>query len=98
MTDRSDAAATPAADGTEVELSFAVLSFGDPVIEAVFVNVNEPVVVSDGAEPTCAAAAVLTRAARVPRLQVTVAVPVQEPCDADDDTKLVPAGIVSDTV
>ena len=98
VTVTSEVAATPACVVDAVELSFPVLSFGVPVMFAVFVNVNVPVVVFAGTETTIVTVAELAPAASVPRLQVTVAVPVQLPCDAEEDTNVVPAGSVSDTV
>src|SRR5215470_15907399 len=94
----SDVAATPACVMVAVELSLPVLSFGVPVIEAVFVNVLVLVVVLAGTETTIVTVADDVPAARVPRLQVTVAVPVQVPWEAVEDTNVVPAGSVSDTV
>jgi len=96
--DTSDVAATPACVVDADALSFPVLSFGVPVIEAVFVNVNVPVVVFAGTETTIETVAELVPAASVPRLQVTVAVPAQVPCEAVADTNVVPAGSVSDTI
>src|SRR5262249_58917394 len=96
--DRSDVAATPACVVDAVALSLPVLSFGVPVIEAVFVNVNVPVVVFAGTETTIDTVADVFPAASVPRLQLTVAVPVHVPCEAVEDTNVVPAGNVSLTV
>ena len=96
--DTSEVAATPACVVDAVELSFPALSSGEPVIVAVFVKVSVPVVVFAGTETTIVTVAELAPAASVPRLQVTVAVPVQLPCDAEEDTNVVPAGSVSDTV
>src|SRR5215831_18078021 len=87
--------ATPACVVVAVALSLPVLSFGVPVIEAVFVNVSVAVVVFAGTETTIETVAELVPAARVPRLQVTVAVPVQVPCEAVEETNVVPAGSVS---
>ena len=98
VTDTSDVAATPACVVLAVELSLPVLSFGVPVIDAVFVNVNVDVVLFAGTETTIETVAELLPAASVPRLQVTVAVPVHVPCDALEDTNVVPAGIGSVTV
>src|SRR5215813_14202170 len=86
LTDRSEVAATPACVVTAVELSLPVLSFGVPVIDAVLLNVNVDVVVLAGTETTIVTVAELAPAASVPRLQVTVVVPVQLPCDAVEDT------------
>src|SRR5262245_58051842 len=94
----SDVAATPACVVDAVELSLPVLSLGVPVIDAVFVNVNVPVVVLAGTETTIETVADVLPAASVPRLHVTVAVPVQVPCDAVEDTNVTPAGSVSVTV
>src|SRR5215468_8328877 len=94
----SEAAATPACVVVAVELSLPVLSFGVPVIEAVFVNVNVPVVVFAGTETTIVTVADDAPAASVPRPQVTVAVPAHVPCKAVEDTNVVPGGSVSDTV
>src|SRR5215831_18121025 len=96
--DTSEVAATPACVVVAVALSLPVLSFGVPVIEAVFVNVSVAVVVFAGTETTIETVAELVPAARVPRLQVTVAVPVQVPCEAVEETNVVPAGIGSVTV
>ena len=98
VTDTSEVAATPACVVDADALSFPVLSFGVPVIEAVFVNVNVPVVVFAGTETTIETVADVFPAANVPRLQVTVAVPVHVPCDGVADTNVTPAGNVSDTV
>ena len=97
VTVTSEVAATPACVVDAVELSFPVLSFGVPVMFAVFVNVNVPVVVFAGTETTIVTVAEPVPL-NVPSAQTTVAVPEQLPCDADDDTKLVPAGSVSETV
>src|SRR5215470_19033249 len=94
----SEVGATPACVVVAVELSLPVLSFGDPVIEAVLLNVNVPVVVLAGTETTIVTVAEDVPAASVPRLQVTVAVPLQVPCEAVADTNVVPAGSVSDTI
>src|SRR5215467_4736337 len=94
----SEVAATPAWVVVAVELSLPVLSFGVPVIEAVLLNVLVLVVVLAGTETTIVTVAELLPAARVPRLQVTVAVPVQVPCEAVEDTNVTPAGSVSVTV
>ena len=66
--------------------------------EAVFVNVIVLVVVLAGTETTIETVAELFPAASVPRLQLTVVVPVQVPCDAVADTNVTPAGSVSVTV
>src|SRR5215470_14144827 len=97
-TDTSEVAATPACVVVAVELSLPVLSFGVPVIEAVLLNVNVPVVVLAGTDTTIVTVAELLPAARVPRLQVTVAVPEHVPCDAVEETNVVRAGSVSLTV
>ena len=96
--DTSEVAATPACVVDAEALSLPVLSFGVPVIEAVFVNVNVPVVVFAGTETTIETVAELVPAASVPRLQVTVAVPAHVPCDGVEDTNVTPAGSVSVTV
>src|SRR5215831_1447780 len=92
---RSEVAATPACVVDAVAESFAALSSPVAVIEAVFVNVSVAVVVFAGTETTIETVAELVPAARVPRLQVTVAVPVHDPCEAVEDTNVVPAGSVS---
>src|SRR5262245_33074418 len=97
-TDTSEVAATPAWVVVAVELSLPVLSLGVPVIDAVLVNVSVPVVLLAGTETTIVTVAELAPAARLPRLQVTAAVPVHVPCTALDHTNVVPAGSVSDTV
>ena len=94
----SEVAATPACVVDAVELSLPVLSSGVPVIVAVFVNVSVPVVVFAGTETTIDTVAELAPAARVPRLQLTVVVPVHDPCEAVEETNVVPAGSVSLTV
>src|SRR5262245_64092593 len=88
----------PACVVVAVELSLPVLSFGVPVIDAVLVNVSVPVVVLAGTDTTMVTVAELLPAASVPRLQLTVLVPVQVPCDAEEDTNVTPAGSVSLTV
>ena len=98
LTDTSDVGATPAWVVVAVELSLPVLSFGDPVIEAVFVNVFVLVVVFAGTDTVIETVAELFPAAKVPRLQLTVVVPVHVPCDAEEDTNVVPVGSVSVTV
>src|SRR5262245_26748791 len=94
----SEAAATPAWVVEAEALSLPVLSFGVPVIEAVFVKVGVPVGVFAGTETTIETVAELFPAANVPRLQVTVAVSVPARRSADLETKLTPAGSVSVTV
>src|SRR5215470_1726412 len=98
VTVTSEVAATPACVVVAVELSLPVLSFGVPVIVAVLVKVSVPVVVFAGTETTIDTVADVFPAPSVPRLQVTVAVPVHVPCDGVADTKVTPAGNVSDTV
>src|SRR5262245_21861615 len=98
VTDTSEVAATPAWVVEAVALSFPVSSFGVPVIDAVFVNVNVPVVVFAGTETTIVTVAEVLPAASVPRLHVTVAVPVQVPCVAVEDTNVAPPGSGSVTV
>ena len=88
----------PACVVDAVELSLPALSSGVPVIEAVFVNVIVLGLVFAGTETTIVTVAELAPAANVPRLQVTVAVPEHVPCDADDETNVVPVGSVSVTV
>src|SRR5262245_51047994 len=97
-TDTSEVAATPAWVVVALELSLAELSLGVAVIEAVLLNVSVPVVVLAGTETTIVTVADDEPAARVPRLQLTVAVPVQLPCEAVEDTNVTPAGSVSVTV
>src|SRR5262245_15635265 len=94
----SEVAATPACVVVAVELLLPALSSGVPVIDAVFETVLVLVVVLAGTETTIDTVAEVFPAARVPRLQVTVAVPVHVPCDAVDETKVTPAGSVSVTV
>src|SRR5262245_10577079 len=95
---RAEDDATPACVVDAEALSLPVLSFGVPVIEAVFVNVNVRGVMSAGTETTIETVAELVPAASVPRLQVTVAVPVHVPGDGVADTIVRPAGSVSVTV
>ena len=98
VTVTSEVAATPACDVDAVELSFPVLLSGVPVIVAVFVHVTVLVVLFAGTETTIVTVAELAPAPSVPKLQVTVAEPVQLPCDEVEDTNVVPAGIGSVTV
>src|SRR5262245_41878850 len=97
--DTSEVAATPACVVEAVALLFPALSSGVPVIDAVLVNVNVPVVVFAGTETTMDTVAEEAPAASVPRLQVTVPdACVQVPCDGVADTNVTPAGSVSVTV
>src|SRR5262249_48943950 len=91
----SEVAATPAWVVVAVELSLRVLSFGVRVIEAVFVNVNVPVVVLAGTETTIVTVADDVPAASVPTRRASDLVPVQVPWEAVEDTNVVPAGSVS---
>ena len=94
VTVTSEVAATPACVVDAVELSFPVLSFGVPVMFAVFVNVNVPVVVFAGTETTIVTVAEVAPAARLPTLQLIVVVPAQED-DEEPGTNVVPAGSTS---
>ena len=96
--DRSEVAAAAACVVDAVAESLVVLSFGVPDSVAVFVNVFGLVVVFAGTEATIVTVAELLPAASVPRLQVTVVVPEQLPCDEVADTNVVPLGSVSVTV
>src|SRR5262245_10276902 len=97
--DTSEVAATPACVVVAVAESFPVLSLGVPVIDAVFVNVNVPVVLLAGTETTIETVAELFPAASVPRLHVTVPdACVHVPCDGVAETNVTPAGNVSVTV
>ena len=98
MIDRSEVAVRPGCVVVAVELSLPVLSFGVPVIEAVFVNVFVLVVVFAGTDTVIETVAELAPAASAPRLQLTVVVPEHVPCDAEEDTNVVPVGSVSVTV
>src|SRR5262245_65995508 len=62
-------------------LSFPVLSFGVPVIEAVFVNVNVPRSEERRVGKESRSVGDAFHDAKVRRLQVTVAVRVHGPCD-----------------
>src|SRR5262245_45979030 len=95
--DTSELAATPGCVVVVVALSLPASSLGVPVIAAAFVNVSVPVTAFARTETTIVIVAVLAPAVSVPRLQVTVAVPVQVPCDGVEDTNVVPAGSVSVT-
>ena len=97
LTDTSEVAAAPGWVVIAVELSLPLSSFGVPVTEAVLLNVLGLVEVFAGTATTIDTVAELLPAAKLPRLQVTVAVPVHVPCDAVADTNVTPAGNVSDT-
>ena len=96
--DRSDVAFPAACTVSADALSFVVLSSGVPETTAVLWNVIELVVWFAGTETTIVTVAEVDPAPNVPRLQVTVAVPAHDPCDAVEDTNVVPAGSVSLTV
>src|SRR5262245_65831896 len=96
-TDTSELAATPGCVVVVVALSLPASSLGVPVIAAVFVNEIGRAAGREGVETTMVIVAVLAQAVSVPRLQVTVAVPRQVPCDGVEDTNVVPAGSVSVT-
>src|SRR5262245_2066795 len=96
--DTSEVAATPGCVVVAVALSFAVLSLGVPATVAVLVKVRGLVVVLAGTDTTIVTVAELAPAASVPRLQVTVVVPVQLPCDGVAETSVTPAGSGSVTV
>src|SRR5262245_54254050 len=94
----SEVAATPACVVVAVALLFPALSSGVPATVAVLVNVRLLVVLLAGTETTIETVAELLPAASVPRLQVTVVVPEQVPCDGVADTSVTPAGSGSLTV
>ena len=96
--DKSDVAAAADCVVDAVALSLVVLSSGVPDTVAVFVNVIGLVVVFAGTETTIVTVAEVAPAASVPRLQVTVVVPAQVPCEGVADTNVVPVGSVSVTV
>src|SRR6266550_7446921 len=78
-----------------VALLLAVFgSVGAPDTVAVFVSVDEALLVTKTTMVTVADAAALI----APSEHVTVVVPEHVPCDAVADTRAVPAGSVSDTV
>src|SRR5215813_4484896 len=94
LMETSEVAAAPGWVVVAVELSLPLSSFGVPVTEAVLLNVLGLVPVLAGTETTIETVAELFPAARVPRLHVTVAVPVHVPCEAVVDTNVTPAGNV----
>src|SRR6266850_8394756 len=78
-----------------VSLLFSVFgSVGAPDTVAVFVRVDEALLVTKTMMVTVADAAALI----APSEHMTVVVPEHAPCDAVADTRVVPAGSVSDTV
>src|SRR5262245_11907561 len=97
-TDTSEVAATPAWVVVALELSLAVLSLGVAVIEAVLLIVSVPVVVLAGTETTIVTVADDEPAARVPRLQLTVAGSEERRVGKEEESSVTPAGRVKVTV